>query len=186
MAKVKGVQIKAIIAFLKKRFGEDAVNAAIDGLPDEVRKLWPQSLLDSSWYSYSILRPIRGISRALAPGQEDLALDMGKFIADYTLGGLYRSVLEKDPLKQVQKFSWVHDLFYQDCQKIETATVSPTSCIVRYRYEDGIRPARSSCVSALGFWLRAVELSGGKNVRGEQAKCVREGKDCCEFVLSWA
>ena len=186
MAKIKGVQVKAIIAFLKRRFGEDAVNAAIDGLPEDVRSLWPQSLLDSSWYPYEVLRPIRGISRSLAPGQQDLAIDMGKFIADYTLGGLYRSVLEKDPAKQVAKFSWVHDFFYQDCQKIETQTLSPRSCIVRYRYQPGIQPARSSCVSALGFWLRTVELSGGVNVIGEQAKCVRDGRDCCEFILSWA
>src|SRR5215831_4644274 len=153
MAKIKGVQVKAIIAFLNRRFGEQAVNAAIDGLPDDIRKLWPQAILDSTWYPYDILRPVRRISSALAIGQEDLAIDMGKFIADYTLGGLYRSLLEKDPVKQVQKFSWVHDFFYQDCQKIETATPRPTSCLVRYRYEHGIQPARSSCMSALGFWL---------------------------------
>jgi len=186
MAKIKGDQVKAIIAFLKRRFGEDAVNSAIKGLPDHVRKLWPQSLLDSSWYPYDVLRPVRGMSRALAGGDEDLAIDMGRFIADYTLGGLYRSLLEKDPVKQVEKFSWVHDFFYQDCQKIETETLSPRSCVVRYRYQPGILPARSSCVSALGFWLRTVELSGGVNATGEQAKCVRDGRDCCEFILSWA
>jgi hypothetical protein len=111
---------------------------------------------------------------------------MGKFIADYTLGGLYRSLLEKDPIKQVEKFSWVHDFFYQDAQKIETTTLSKTSCIVRYRYEGSLRPARSSCATTLGFWKRAVELSGGTSVRGSHTKCVIDGKHCCEFVLAWA
>jgi hypothetical protein len=186
-AKVKGVQARAIFTFLKDRFGEGAVDAAVEALPPDVRQLWPQTLLDSTWYSYEILRPIRGISRVLAPGSgDDLATDMGRFIADYTLGGLYRSLLEKNPLKQVEKFSWVHDFFYQDSQKIETATLSPTSCAVQYRYEPGIRPARSTCASTLGFWTRTIELSGGADVNGEHPRCVIEGQDCCEFVLSWA
>jgi hypothetical protein len=187
MAKLKGVQVKAIVAFLKARYGEDAVNDAIAGLPEDLQRIWPQTLLDSSWYPYEILRPIRGISRSLAtPGSGDqFSIEMGKFIADYTLGGLYRSVLEKDPLKQVEKFSWVHDLFYEDCQKIETAAVGPKSCVVRYRYQDGVRPARSSCATTLGFWLRTVELSGGADVTGDHPKCVSNNKDCCEFVLTW-
>jgi len=187
VAKVKGVQARAIFVFLKNRFGEEAVNAAIEALPAHVRQLWPQTLLDSSWYSYDILKPIRGISRLLAPaGGDELAIEMGKFIADYTLGGLYRSLLEKNPQKQVEKFSWVHDFFYQDSQKIETATLGSTSCVVRYRYEQGVRPARSTCASTLGFWTRAIELSGGANVNGEHPKCVIDAQDCCEFVLSWA
>jgi hypothetical protein len=187
MAKIKGVQARAIYAFLRNRFGEEAVNDAVEALPEDVRQLWPQTLLDSTWYSYEILRPIRGISRTLAPeGGDDLATDMGRFIADYTLGGLYRSLLEKDPLKQVEKFSWVHEFFYQDSQKIETAKLSPTSCVVRYRYELGVRPARSTCASTMGFWTRTIELSGGANAKGEHPRCVIEGQDCCEFVLSWA
>jgi hypothetical protein len=187
MAKVKGVQVKAIITFLKNRFGEDSVSAAIEGLPAEVRELLPAVLLDSSWYPYDILRPIRGISRAMVPGSgEDFTLDMGKFIAEYTLAGLYRSLLEKDPLKQVEKFSWVHDFFYQDTQKIETTALSKSSCLVRYRYEAGLRPARSSCLCTLGFWMRTIELSGGTNVAGAHTRCVIDGKDSCEFLLEWA
>jgi hypothetical protein len=186
MAKVKGVQVKAIITFLKNRYGEDSVNAAIQGLPAGVRALLPAVLLDSSWYSVEILRPIRGISRALVPGGgEDIALDMGKFIADYTLGGLYRSLLEKDPSKQVEKFSWVHDFFYQDAQTIETEALSKSSSLIRYHYEPGLKPARSSCTSTLGFWMRAIELSGGTNVAGNHTKCVIDGKDSCEFLLEW-
>src|SRR5260370_36258781 len=158
MAKVKGVQVKAVIAFLKNRYGEDSVNAAIGGLPAEVRELLPAVLLDSSWYPYDVLRPIRGISRVLVPGGgEDIARDMGKFIADYTLGGVYRSLLEKDPIKQGEKFSWGHDFFYQYAQKIVTTTLSTSSCLVRYRYEPGLNPTRSTGATSLGFLMRTLE-----------------------------
>jgi hypothetical protein len=186
MAKIKGIQLNAIMKFLKKRYGEDRVKALIGSLPAEDRILLPPVLLDSNWYPYEVLRAVRKISRGLAAEKdESLAVDMGRYIADYAFAGVYRSIFVRQPIKQVQKFSWVHDFFYQDAQTLETEIVSETSCVIRYRYLPGVKPARSTCASTMGFWIRTIELSGGSNVKASHDKCVIDGHDCCEFSVVW-
>jgi hypothetical protein len=186
MAEVKGVQLRATILFLKDRFGDETVEAAINALSTEDRYLLPSVLLDSNWYPYSVWRPVRRISRALSTETgADMAIDMGRFIAEYVFTGVYKSLLAHDAAKLLEKFAWIHDFFYRDTCKIETKIFSKTSGLVQYLYDQGVRPARSTCVSTMGFWIRTLELSGASNVKASHSKCMVDGEDTCVYLIEW-
>src|SRR5262249_41593539 len=112
--------------------------------------------------------------------------EMGKSNADYVFSGVYKSLLIKDPVKLVKKFSWLHDFFYRGGLTLETEIPNPGCCYVRYKYQQGAHPARSTCTSTMGFWLRTIELGGGTNVRARHTKCRADGKDICEYHIEWA
>jgi len=134
-----------------------------------------------------VWRAVRRISRVLATAaREDFTLDMGKFIAQYVFTGVYKSLLTKDPAKLLGKFGWLHEFFYRDTNTIETKMLGPTSGAVEYRYFPDAKPARSTCVSTMGFWIRALELAGANNVRAEHTKCMTDGDETCEYLMEWS
>lgn len=187
-SEVKGVQLKATLKFLQERFGDEAVEAAIASLDPEDRELLPVAVLDSSWYSFEVWRPIRRISRLLASdaGGAELAMGMGRASAEYVFkGGVYKSLLTNDPSRIVEKFSWLHGHFYRQAVTLESEMTGPTSCVLRYFYNDSFGPARSNCLAILGFWMRTLELAGAQNARGKHTGCVRDGAPCCEYSMEW-
>jgi hypothetical protein len=106
-------------------------------------------------------------------------------MAEYVFTGVYRSLLVKDPAKQVEKFSWIRDFFFKEARELETEMTGQSRCLVRYRYEAGATPTRSICESLSGFWSRTLELAGASEVKPSHPKCVTGGNDCCEFVFQW-
>jgi hypothetical protein len=186
MAEIKGILLSAWMEFLKKRYGAQAVSQSFESLDDEDRARLSAAFLASSWYPYSTLFALQKLTRPLAkPTDQHLSLEIGKYMAEHVFTGVYRSLLEKDPIKQVEKFSWIRNFFFQETRTLETEVVSESRCLVRYRYEGGAKPTRSICESLSGFWSRTLELSGAANVKRAHPKCVANKADCCEFVFDW-
>ncbi len=186
MAEVKGVLLKGTMIFLQNRFGDQAVEAAIKGLSAEDQKLLPSMLLASNWYSYEVWRAVRNLTRALmTKADADIAVEMGKFNAQYAFTGVYQSVLTDDPIRLLEKFSWIHDFFYKDTSTITTRILGDKSGIVEYRYDRDVRPARSTCASTMGFWMRTLELAGASRVKAAHTKCMKVGLVCCEYRIEW-
>ena len=188
MAEVKGVLLNSALAFMRKRFGEQAVDDAIASLSPADRVLLPNVILDSNWYSYSAWGPVRRLSAALTRqygSDPSFAAELGKFNANFVFEGVYRTLLIKNPVKLVQKFSWMHGFFYRDGLTLETELPDEHHCRLRYRYGDQAKPARSTCASTMGFWIRTIELAGGTNVSASHTKCRAEGDDLCEYLIDW-
>jgi hypothetical protein len=163
---VKGVQVRAAYMFMKERYGERRVEAALEALAHEDRVLMPNLLLDSNWYPHTAWRAIRRISRAIDPGAgKDFTIDMGKYMAEYSFKGVYKSLLSSDPGKQVEKFQWIHEFFYRNVCRIEASVVAKNSAVVAYHYEKGVKITGATCLILMGFWTRTLELSGGTQVK---------------------
>jgi predicted hydrocarbon binding protein len=183
---VKGVQVRAAYLFMKERYGDVRVEAALRALDQEDRVLMPNLLLDSNWYPHTAWRAIRRISRAVDPtAGKDLTVDMGKYMAEYSFKGVYRSLLSADPAKQVENFQWIHDFFYRNVCRIEANVVDKNSAVVAYYYEKGAKITGATCLILMGFWTRTLELSGGKQVKAAHPKCMGKGAGACEYRFDW-
>jgi hypothetical protein len=186
MAEIKGVLLTAWVGLLKNRYGEQAVTEAIQALEPEDRLLLSKSFLPSSWYPYSTLHALRKMTRLLAtPGDQNLSVEIGRYQAEFVFTGVYRSFLVKDPLKQVEKFSWIKEFFFKDARTLETEILSDRRCLVRYTYAPEAKPTRAICESLGAFWSKTLELSGADKIKLTHIKCVASGADCCEFIFEW-
>jgi len=183
---IKGVQIRAAYLYLKDRYGEQAVNAALTALGPEDRLLMPSMLLDSNWYSHTAWRAVRRVSRALDPkADKDFAVGMGKYMAEYSFTGVYRSLLGSDPAKLVEKFTWIHDLFYRNVCVLDARNTGKGSALVSYYYNKDVTVTGAACLILMGFWIKTLEMSGAKDVQGSHTKCFAKGADCCQYSLTW-
>src|SRR5215212_674358 len=98
MAQIKGILLKAWKDFLKNRYGDAAVQDALNSLDAEDRMLLSPIFLPSGWYPYSTLHSLRKLTRPLVtPSDKNLSVEIGRFMAEYVFTGVYRSLLEKDP-----------------------------------------------------------------------------------------
>jgi predicted hydrocarbon binding protein len=185
MAEIKGVLLNGWAALLKERYGEEAINAAIIDLSAEDRAQVAKVFLDSSWYPYETLHALRKLTRTMAtPADADLSVEIGGFMAKRAFSGVYHSLLAKDPVKQVEKFSWISEFFFRETRQLKTE-VEGKSCIVRYSYEKQATPTRPICQSMLGFWKKTLEMSGASAVECAHTECVTNGAAACVFKFIW-
>ena len=186
MAQIKGVLLNAWVELLKQRFGEQAVVGAFDAVSRENPLLRSSFFLPTNWYPYSTLDGLRQVTRQLAtPAKPVLSVEVGRFMAEYVFTGVYRSLLVKDPARQLEKFPSIKEFFFHDTYELEIEHGGESNCLVRYRYEAGTSPTRAICESLGGFWSKALELAGASNVRFAHPRCVLMGGSCCEFTLAW-
>jgi hypothetical protein len=186
MAEIKGVLLSAWVTFLKNRYGAAAVTAAMSTLDPEEQARLSAPFLPSSWYPYDTLHLLRKLTRPLAtPADHNLSAEIGAFMAEHAFTGVYHSLLERDPIKQVQKFVWIGAFFFNDTRILETEITGDTSCLVRYRYQPGATPTNAICSSLCSFWSRTIELSGASKIAAAHPKCVANKDACCEFTFRW-
>jgi hypothetical protein len=185
MAEIKGVLINAWVALLKDRYGQEAVAAAMESLGPLDQAALSTTFLPSSWYPYDTLQVLSRLTRKIGDTSDDLAIDIGKAMAQHSCAGVYKTLIVADPLKQVDRISWVGDMLFRSVRRCETERISQTSGLVRYIYEVGVMPNAGTCKSVMGFLIRMMELAGASRVSASHEKCVVKGAECCEFLIEW-
>jgi hypothetical protein len=186
MGDTKGIVLTAWMDFLNQRYGQAALAGALKTLSPEDQALLSAPFLPSSWYPYNTLHALRRVTRALVtPADQNLGVEIGRFMAEHVFTGIYRSVFIHDPVKMIEKFSWVGDLFYQEVRDLDTEILSDTKVLVRHRHKSGSKPTRAICESLQGFYGRTLELAGALAVRHTHPKCLARADDCCEFLFEW-
>lgn len=186
MAKVKGVLLNGWMRFLKKRFGEAAVTTAIEGCSPEERRSLTRVFLPSSWYPFESLHLLRRLTRSLA-GPTDLTLgfEIGRAMARHLFTGVYHTLLTHEPSAQVQQFRTTAEFCYQESVRLEATMLDSSSCVVRYRYDEGASANRAICESIAGFWTETLEMSGALNVESAHPECLARGGRQCEYSFKW-
>jgi hypothetical protein len=186
MAEIKGVLLNAWMELLKQRYGEAAVAQACNSVSRKDPSLLSSFFLPTNWYPYSTLDGLRQVTRALAtPALPTLSVEVGRFMAEYVFTGVYRTLLVKDPVKQLEKFPSIKEFFFHDTYELEIARIGDARCLVRYHYEPDARPTRAICESLGGFWSKALDLAGAANTHFTHPSCILNGGPCCEFALEW-
>jgi hypothetical protein len=186
MAEIKGILLTAWMDFLKARYGAEAVAEVITSMDADDRLLLSAPFLASSFYPYSSLYALRKLTRPFATAADkNLAVEIGRIMAEHVFTGPYRTLVAKDPVKQVEKISWVKDFFFKDSLILETELLGESGCLVRYRYDAGAKPTGSICESLKGFWSKTLELAGAAKLEASHPTCATKGAHCCEFVFTW-
>ena len=185
MAEVKGILVTGMRTFLVDRYGKNVVDQALLTLADKEAKLVDKTFLDGSYYPYDTMTAMAGLTHALNPIRKTTGQEMGAFLADYVFKGPYKPLLAKELVPMVEKIGWIKDFFYRDTNDVEAKMTGDRSCVVIYRFQNGIKPTKGLCRSLNAFWGRTLELAGKVKVGGSHPVCSGQGQDRCEFRYSW-
>ena len=182
-AKVKGTLFLARMKFLRAR-GKEQCDLVLARLPSADRTLLEGVLLPSSWYPAELLARLEAaIAAVLARGDRKvLFAELGRFSADVNLRGVQRPYLrEGDPhhiLSCVPRmYLSQHGSGVRTYRKTGDKAAAITSVCES--------PSPDECLTAIGWLQRAVELSGGRDVKVTEPRCRARGAEECEYVVTW-
>ena len=185
--KVKGTLLLSRMKYLRGR-GTEEMERVLRRLGAADQQILRGMLLPSSWYSADMVARLEtAIVALLSRGdRRELFLDLGRFSADANLGptGVQRPYLrEDDPHYVLRNVPRMYSAQHSDGVRTYEQ-LSPTGAIIRT--VDGAERSEEDCLTALGWFRRAIALSGGRIVTVEETQCRVRGAPCCEYVCRWA
>lgn len=184
--RVKGTLIAARLRFLRAR-GPDVVDRVLGGLGAEDQSALRGMILPSSWYSAALLQRLESTAAAVVAHGDprELFVEMGRYAAQTNLGptGVQRAyVRHDDPHFLLANVPRMYVTQHTDGNRTYEKTGDRAAVIRSY---DGERPRPEDCLTTVGWMGRAIECSGGREVRVVEKLCRSKGAAHCEFHCVW-
>lgn len=185
-ANVKGTLVIARMKYLRSR-GPEASERVLRRLSQADQAVLRGMLLPSSWYPVDLLARFEmTIAAVLARGdRQALFVDMGQFSAETNLGpkGVQRPYLKDgDPHFLLSNVPRMYAAQHTDGTRTYEQT-GPRSAVIRTLSQSEVDA--DDCLTAVGWLRRAIELSGGRAVTVDEARCRAKGAPDCQFNCSW-
>jgi hypothetical protein len=184
MAKAKGMVLMSRISVIKENYGEDGLKAVLDRMKPEHRKFL-ENIIASSWYDGEIFKDFNlALKKALSQKDPDVMDHVGAFTAESSLKGIYSSQLKAGDVRStLLRAPSLWKMFHDTGELTVDLDKERNHAILRIA--GYALPHEENCANLIGWGRRMVELSGGKNVRISEDKCVCKGDDLCEMSFDW-
>lgn len=186
LQQVGGNIILARRSFVQARGGDALWERVLARLPaDDAQKLRKTLLVTSTYPLELNLRLDDAIAAELYPGEPDRAfLEMGRASADTNLNGPQRAfVRQGDPHYLLSLSETIYSYYYAQGRRTYDRS-GPKSGVVTTYEAPPSSPA--DCLTVIGWYQRAIELSGGEDARVVEEKCRSRGHDRCEYRCVWS
>ena len=184
-AQVKGTILAARLAFIRARGGEALLDSVLKRLSPEDQKPLRGMLLVTSSYPLSLnLRLDSAIADELSPGDPDrVFLDMGRASAEVNLSGPQRLFVQVGDPHHLLSFTEAIYGYYYSAGKRTYLKTGPQSAVLTTEGAQDVTPG--DCLTVIGWYQRALELSGASEVRVDHPVCKARGASRCEYHCSW-
>ncbi|KFA89488.1 TIGR02265 family protein [Archangium violaceum] len=184
-ARIKGSVLITRLNLLMKQGGTGRVQQVLQRLSPADRKLLEGVIMPIGWYPLELnLRLDAAIADALSPRDRNKAfVEMGRASAEENLNGPHHVFIRKgDPHFLLSHAPEIYRLYYAvGSRTYEKA--GPRSAVLRTLGAESVTEA--DCLTIVGWYERAIEMSGGREVRVEQKMCRARGGVYCEYHCSW-
>jgi hypothetical protein len=182
---VKGTAIVTVPLFIKERFGEGGLNRWVNVLAPEARKVYPGSVLVSSWYPLKefLVEPLRKMCDLFYAGDREGAREAGRFSADHSLKGIYKIFVKLgSPEFMVRRAGSILPMYYtpSEMKVVEARKGQGILQITHFPEMDQALEVR-----ILGWMERAIEISGGKQPNIRITRSLAAGDSVTEFQANW-
>ena len=183
--KVKGLAIKTIPIFIQKTFGEDGFKKWLDAIPPEAQKVYDSTILEGSWYPLKemLVIPTKKICDIFYNGELRGAWDAGRFSANYGLKGIYEIFVKIGKPKFLIKRARAILPGYYKPSIIKVVELNKEKTVLRITEFPEMYNVIEHRIA--GWMERAVEISGGKQVKIEITKSLTKGDSYSEFTGYW-
>lgn len=182
---VKGTAIVALPEFIKKKFGKNGFEQWVNSLPENAQKVYKSPILVGNWYPIKsvMVEPTKQMCHLFYRGDLKGAWELGRFSADMALNGVYKSFVQAGhPEFLIGKLGAVITSYYQPSEIIPVSEDEKKFVVHITKF-----PEPSPYVEyRIGGWAeKAVEISGGRNVKVQMPHSLTKGAAYTEIVIQW-
>jgi len=184
-AAIKGSVVLEFVNAIRGRIGAERYERLVRTLHDEDRKLFLGVIDPGGWYSLdACVHILEADLQANDGGIESVLVERSEAVFDKQLRGIYRLFVKfGSPEFLMKRIGLVHMTYFNGIL-LESVSQAPGRAVFRYT---GFEPKHHLIGCAIvGFYKKALEMSGATGVRVVFATPIREGKGYAELVASWA
>jgi len=184
MVQIKGSAIKETINQIKARSGEDALQKIFGLLDEETLTICRGEIYSSSWYPLDIFTRFLEIEiKVLADGREEMVTRGSEVVIEKQLRGIYKAFVKLgSPEFVIKRIAAVHATYFQGVP-IDVQLVGQGKAVVRYTGFG--KQHRIMGFAIIGFFKKALEISGAKDVVLRFTVPIEEGKEFAELSIAW-
>lgn len=185
MLRIKGTVVDDSIRAVKSRLGDQAYRAIVSELEGEARALFEEGfVLASRWYPLDAFAEyLEAAVKVTARGDARVLIKRAEELTERQLTGVYRAFgTMGSPEAVIEQLSAIHRTYYQGLV-IEGKVLGDAQASVVYRGFEKRHWVLGPTL--IGFFRKALEMSGAKEVSAEFATPIEDGKGFCELILRW-
>ncbi len=185
MVQIKGSAIRETINQIQRRFGDGAFKKILNLLDDESRKVFQGEIFASTWYSLDVFTRFLEVEiKTLADGNEEMVTRGSEAVIERQLRGIYKAFVKLgSPEFVIKRIAAVHATYFQGVP-VEVQLQGRGKATVRYTGFE--KQHRIMGFAIIGFYKKALEISGATDVTIHFATPIDEGKPFSELSLSWS
>ena len=185
MVQIKGSAIKETIEQIKSRAGEADFQKILGLLDDETRKVLEDEIFSSTWYSLDLFTRFLEIEiKVLANGNEDMVTRGSEAVIERQLRGIYKAFVKLgSPEFVIKRIAAVHATYFQGVP-IEVKLLGKGRALVKYMGFE--KQHRIMGFAIVGFFKKALEISGAKDVAIYFSTPIEKDKGYSELSIAWS
>jgi hypothetical protein len=186
MAEVKGSVVNDSIKAVQAHFGDQAYHTILGQLKDETRAHFEQpSILSSSWFSLDAFTEFLEMDvKVTAHGREQELIKRAEMVVEKQLSGIYKVFIRfGSPQFVLNRLSIIHQTYFRG---IAAAVVMPCPGKAVVKYTGFAKQHRLIGLTIIGFYRKALEISGAREVDAKFTTSIEDEKGYCELSLSWS
>jgi len=183
MVEIKGSVVLDSITGIKRR-GEQAYEEVVAQLDDETKTMLQGAVSSSSWYPLHLfLRFLAVELNKSANGNEQVLVTRSEKVIERQLRGVSKVFVKAgSPEFLMKRITSVHATYFNGVD-VDFKLISPGNAVIRYM---GFEPQhRLIGFTTVGFFRKALELSGATDRDVRFTTPIEAGKGYAELAVSW-
>jgi uncharacterized protein (TIGR02265 family) len=181
--KVKGSVLKSRLEFIERQFGHEGLERVLSSLEPEDQKAL-QRIVPVAWLDFETGKRLDdAIVSVLGGGRPEVFERLGEASAETNLGTVHAAFLAPgDPHGFLAKAPQIYRMYYQVGSR-EYERTGDTEGVLTTR--DAETFSKPDCLTVVGWYRRALEMCGARNVRVVEEECRARGGAVCRYRVSW-
>ncbi len=183
MAQIKGTVLLDTIAAIKARAGANELAKIVSGLNEEARSLFEGPIYSSTWYPLDAFVNFLEVDiRETANGVREVLSERSEKVIEKQLSGIYKIFVKVGtPEFVIKRIAAVHATYFEGVRIIPE--MSDHKAVIQYV---GFQKQHEIMeYGIIGFYRKALELCGAKNVALHFSVPIAKGDTYSELKISW-
>jgi len=185
MVQIKGATTKETVTQIKTRAGDQAFQKILALLDEDTRRIFEGEIFASTWYPLDkFARFLEVEIRVLANGREEVITRGAEAVNERQLLGIYKAFVRVgSPEYVIERIAAVHTTYFQGVS-VDVQLPEPRKALIKYIGFE--KQHRIMGFAIIGFFNKALELSGANNAVIYFTTPIEEGRGYAELSIAWS